>query len=402
MNGTPPALLLTINGGSSSIRFSVYEMGSFLQKQLSGKIDRIGLPGATLTWTVTPPAKTTSNLPVKATSMSEAAEFLLGWLKSQINFDQLQGVGHRIVYGRDHASAAVIDADLLDELHQTILYDPEHLPGEIELIKTIRNQHPRLTQVACFDTSFYVRLPRMAQLLAIPRRFEQTGMRRYGFHGLSYGSVLEQLEAMDNPQAVSGRCILAHLGNGASITALRDQQPMDTSMGFTPASGLPMGTRSGDLDPGVPWYLMRKEKVSLEQYNHLVNHESGLLGISEISSDMEDLLSKESTDERAAEAVAFFCYQVKKWIGSYSAVLGGLDLLAFTGGIGENAAPVRSRICAGLEYLGIDLDAARNQRGDRLISTETSRLPVYVIQTDEESMIAKNTAGLLHLSKNNR
>jgi len=407
-----PVLLLTINGGSSSIRFSVYETGPTLHKRLSGKIDRIGLDNSALAYTAFPghdhisatqrPGSghpdTHDHLPIRAADMREAACSLIDWLESQINFDRISAVGHRIVYGMDHTAAALINADLLHELYQAVLYDPEHLPGEIKLVESIRDRHPRLTQVACFDTAFFAHLPRLAKILPIPRRFEKAGIKRYGFHGLSYTSLLEQLMRYAPPQAVMGRCILAHLGNGASITAVRDQQPIDTSMGFTPAGGLPMGTRSGDLDPGITWVLMRKEKISIKHINRLVNHESGLLGISETSSDMEDLLLKESTDERAAEAVAFFCYQVKKYIGSYSAALGGLDLLAFTGGIGENAACIRSRICAGLQYLGIELDEERNQRNGLLISADSSRIPVYCIPTDEESIIAKTTASLVPYS----
>jgi acetate kinase len=386
-NTSRPALLLTINGGSSSIRFSVYETDPILNKKLSGKIDRIGLSNPTL-------AYHHESVPVRASNMGEAAGSLIDWLEHQIDFDQLGAVGHRIVYGMDHSTAAVIDPDLLHELHQAILNDPEHLPGEIELIESIRNRHPHLIQVACFDTAFFAHLPRMARILPIPRHFEKAGIKRYGFHGLSYTSLTEALMRIAHPQAAMGRCIFAHLGNGASITALNDLKPVDTSMGFTPAGGLPMGTRTGDLDPGVAWYLMRKEKITLEHFNRLVNHESGLLGISETSSDMEDLLIKESTDVRAAEAVAYFCYQVKKYIGSYTAALCGLDLLAFTGGIGENAAVIRSRICAGLEYLGIKLDEERNQRNGLLISSDGSRIPVYCIPTDEESIIARQTANI--------
>lgn len=398
-----PALLLTINGGSSSIRFSVYETGPVLQKRLSGKLDRIGLSHPTLVYTVTPgfgpdqPSEPYSpreqeSLPLRAANMREAACTLIDWLESHIDFNQLSAVGHRVVYGMDHAGPVIITPDLLHELYQAVLYDPEHLPGEIELIESVRDRHPQLTQVACFDTAFFAHLPRLAKILPIPRRFEKAGIKRYGFHGLSYTSLLEQLMRIAHPQDVIGRCILAHLGNGASITAVRDQQPIDTSMGFTPAGGLPMGTRSGDLDPNIAWCLMRKEKISMEHISRLVNHESGLLGISETSSDMEDLLLKESSDERSAEAIAYFCYQVKKYIGSYSAALGGLDLLAFTGGIGENEACIRSRICAGLQYLGIELDEERNQRNSMLISSDHSRIPVYCMPTDEETIIARQTA----------
>jgi acetate kinase len=336
-----------------------------------------------------------SSSPAQAGNLTEAAAFLASWLEKNVNFKQLGVIGHRIVHGLEHTHATVIDEPLLLQLRSSLAYDPDHLPGELALIDLFRERHPGIPQVACFDTAFYAQLPRMAKILAIPRRFEKAGIRRYGFHGLSYSSLLEQLMGIADPSAVMGRCVLAHLGNGASITATRNQQPVDTSMGFTPASGLPMSTRSGDLDPGVISYLLQHEGLNPTDLDGLINHQSGLTGISETSSDMEDLLNKESSDERAAEAVAFFCYQVKKWIGSYSAVLGGLDLLAFTGGIGENAASIRSRCCTGLEYLGIELDEGRNQGNGLLISADSSRVPVYCIPTDEESIIARQTANTI-------
>lgn len=387
-------LLLTINAGSSSIKFAVYEIVEPLRRTVHGEIDRIGLPHAVLTYSnrMTP---SPSSSPAQAGNLTEAAAFLASWLEKNVNFKQLGVIGHRIVHGLEHTHATVIDEPLLLQLRSSLAYDPDHLPGELALIDLFRERHPGIPQVACFDTAFYAQLPRMAKILAIPRRFEKAGIRRYGFHGLSYSSLLEQLMGIADPSAVMGRCVLAHLGNGASITATRNQQPVDTSMGFTPASGLPMSTRSGDLDPGVISYLLQHEGLNPTDLDGLINHQSGLTGISETSSDMEDLLNKESSDERAAEAVAFFCYQVKKWIGSYSAVLGGLDLLAFTGGIGENAASIRSRCCTGLEYLGIELDEGRNQGNGLLISADSSRVPVYCIPTDEESIIARQTANTI-------
>jgi acetate kinase len=361
---------------------------------LHGKIDRIGLSACTLSYAEADRGAKSSS-PVKAADLQAAGIFLADWLEKRPDFARLTAIGHRVVHGLNHTRATLIDNELLHQLHSIYAYDPDHLPGEIALIELFRKRHPRLPQVACFDTAFHAGLPRVARLLPIPRRFDQAGIKKYGFHGLSYASLMENLMRVANPKAVMGRVILAHLGNGASITAILDQQSIDTSMGFTPTGGLPMGTRSGDLDPGVANYLMQHEGLSPTQFNDLVNHQSGLLGVSETSSDMEDLLKKESTDERAAEAVALFCYQVKKYIGAYTAVLGGIDLLAFTGGIGENAGPIRSRICTGLDFLGIGLDEERNQRNDLLISADSGRIPVYVIPSDEESMIARNTASLL-------
>ena len=231
-----------------------------------------------------------------------------------------------------------------------------------------------------------------------PRRYEAQGVRRYGFHGLSYAFLMEELARLGGPEAATtGRVILAHLGNGASLAAVRDGKSVDTSMSFTPTAGVPMSTRSGDLDPGLVWYLARTDKMSAKQFNEMVNFHSGLLGVSETSSDMRDLLERETQDVRAAEAVALFCYQVKKWIGAFAAALGGLDTLVFAGGIGENAPAVRARICDGLEFLGIELEEKQNAANEGVISAATSRVAVRVIRTDEERMIAKTVCRLLGL-----
>jgi acetate kinase len=264
------------------------------------------------------------------------------------------------------------------------------LPGEIELIETFRQRHPKLSQVACFDTAFHQTMPRVAKLLPIPRRFDAKGIQRYGFHGLSYAYLMEELARLGDPAAKTGSVILAHLGNGASMAAVRDGKSMDTSMCFTPTAGLVMSTRSGDLDPGLAPYLARTEQMTTSQFYKMVNHESGLLGVSETSSDMRDLLNHEKKDVRAAEAVALFCYQAKKWIGAYAAALGGLDTLVFAGGIGENAPLVRTRICEGLSFLGIELNESRNKETAGIISTDASQVTVRVIRTDEELMIARS------------
>jgi acetate kinase len=241
-------------------------------------------------------------------------------------------------------------------------------------------------------------MPRVARLLPLPRRFDAKGVQRYGFHGLSYAYLMEELARVAGVKAANARVILAHLGNGASLAAVHEGKSIDTSMGFTPAAGLVMSTRSGDIDPGLVAYLARNDKMTAAQFDKMINQESGLLGISETSSDMRDLLAKESTDIRTAEAVALFCYSAKKWIGAYTAALGGLDTLVFAGGIGENAPPVRARICAGLDFLGVELDAARNHESAAIISTDTSRVTVRVIRTDEELMIARSTGRILGLT----
>ena len=301
----------------------------------------------------------------------------------------MAAVGHRLVQGLGHTQACVIDDALLEQLERISPYDPEHLPGELSLIRLIRRQAPDLKQIACFDTTFHTTLPRLARLLPLPRRYDSEGLRRYGFHGLSYSYIMEELLRIAGPATTQGRVILAHLGNGASLAAVRDGVSVDTTMGFTPAGGIVMGTRPGDLDPGVVWYLLEKEGFTAAELNHFINHECGLLGISETTPDMQDLLARESADERAAEAVGLFCYQVRKAIGAFSAVLGGLDTLVFTGGIGEKSAAIRSRVCAGLDYLDIRLDQRANGANELFLSAEGTRVDVYAIPTDEEWMIAR-------------
>jgi acetate kinase len=294
-----------------------------------------------------------------------------------------------------HTAPELVTGELLEELHRISPYDPDHLPREIELIEAFRQRHPRLPQVACFDTAFHRTMPRVAKLLPIPRRYDAKGVQRYGFHGLSYAYLMEELARLGDPAATAGRVILAHLGNGASLAAVRDGKSIDTSMGFTPTAGLVMSTRSGDLDPGLAPYLARTERMTTKQIYEMVNHESGLLGVSETSSDMRDLLAQEAHDIRAAEAVALFCYQAKKWIGAFAAALGGIDTLVFAGGIGENAPPVRARICDGLGFLGVELNKARNAESAGMISMEAGRVTVRVIRTDEDLMIARSVRAIL-------
>jgi acetate kinase len=315
--------------------------------------------------------------------------------------DALAAVGHRVVHGGPkYSEPQRITAPMVEELHNLNPFDPEHLPEEILLTEAFHHRFPNLPQVACFDTAFHHDLPQVARLLPIPRRYEAKGVRRYGFHGLSYAFLMGELARLGGDEAARGRVILAHLGNGASLAAVRNGKSVDTSMSFTPAAGVPMSTRSGDLDPGLLWYLARAEKMSAKQFNEMVNFHSGLLGMSETSSDMHDLLASEAQDVRATEAVALFCYQVKKCIGGYAAALGGLDTLVFAGGIGENAATVRARVCDGLGFLGIDLDQERNAKHEPWISSGTGRVKVRVIRTDEELMIAKSVMQVLHLGSN--
>ena len=388
--------ILTINGGSSSIKFALFQVGEPLERGLSGKVDRIGLSGTNLTFH-DPASNQQDSRSLAVDDHKSAANLLIDWLVEQDGFSSLVALGQRVVHGMKHNEPEIITQDLLDELHRIITYDPDHLPREIELIEAFRQRHPKLPQVACFDTAFHRTMPRVARLLPIPRRYEAKGVQRYGFHGLSYAFLMEELARLGDPAATVGRVILAHLGNGASLAAVRDGGSIDTSMGFTPAAGLMMSTRSGDLDPGLVSFMARSEQMNASQFDQMVNHESGLLGVSEISSDLRDLLAQEAGDLRAAEAVALFCYQVKKWIGSFAAALGGLDTLVFAGGIGENAPLVRARICEEMSFLGIELNESRNAESAGVISTDASRATVRVIRTDEELMIARSVCRALGL-----
>ena len=382
------ARILTINGGSSSIKFALFQAGDSLRRILGGGIERIGLSDATFR---VKGLKQEDNFsrPVAAPNHTAAVGMLMDWIEQRSGRDELTAVGHRVVHGGPkYSEPQRITSEMLAELRRLSPFDPEHLPEEILLTEAFRRRFPNLSQVACFDTAFHHDLPRVARLLPIPRRYEAQGVRRYGFHGLSYAFLMEELARLAGAEAAQGRVILAHLGNGASLAAVRSGKSIDTSMSFTPTAGVPMSTRSGDLDPGLAWYLARTEKTSAEQFNEMVNSHSGLLGMSETSSDMRDLLECETRDVRAAEAVALFCYQIKKWIGAFAAALGGLDTLVFAGGIGENAPVVRARICDGLGFLGIELEEKRNATNEGVISAAADRVTLRVIHTDEERMIA--------------
>jgi acetate kinase len=389
--------ILTINGGSSSIKFALFEAGDSLRRILEGGIERIGLPAPTLRVKGVDPADNFLRS-VTAPDHTAAVGALMDWFEERGGRDALAAVGHRVVHGGPkYRQPQRITAEMVEELHRLSAFDPEHLPEEILLTGALHRRFPDLPQVACFDTAFHHDLPRVARLLPIPRRYEAQGVRRYGFHGLSYAFLMEELARLAGAEVAQGRVILAHLGNGASLAAVREGKSIDTSMSFTPTAGIPMSTRSGDLDPGLFWYLARTEGFDAKQCNEMVNFQSGLLGVSETSSDMRDLLEHEAEDVWAAEAVALFCYQVKKWIGSFAAALGGLDTLIFAGGIGENAPLVRERICDGLGFLGIQLNQGRNAQNAPLISHDATRPEVRVIHTDEELMIASSVAHLLNL-----
>jgi acetate kinase len=390
--------ILTINGGSSSLKFALFERGDPPVRFLSGRFERIGLPEARLIVAGADGGRT-EDARVDASDPEAAVRLLIDRLEGTVGCPAIAVVGHRVVHGGSrYAQPEPITAELIDELRRIRSYDPDHLPGEIALIEAFRRHDPGLPQVACFDTAFHHDLPRVAQILPIPRRYEAAGVRRYGFHGLSYAFLMEELARVAGPEAARGRVILAHLGSGASLAAVRGGRPIDTTMGFTPAAGLVMGTRSGDLDPGLVRFLAQSEGMTPQQFDSMVNHDSGLLGVSETSPDTRDLLARQGADVRAAEAIALFCYATKKAIGSFAAALGGLDTLVFAGGIGENAPEIRRRICEGMQFLGITLDDGLNAAGAPLISSDAGPTRVRVIRTDEETMIARAASVLLQRS----
>jgi acetate kinase len=389
------ATILTLNGGSSSLKFALFSSAPSLARILTGKVDRIGLDGGTFETT---PAAGRRTLVARDHGAAVAA--VLDHLAADGALESIVAAGHRVVHGGTRLTAPqVVDDEVIAELRRLSPLDPAHLPGEIAIIETLARVRPDLPQVACFDTAFHAGLPRVARLVAIPRRYEDAGVRRYGFHGLSYQFLLGELARVAGAPAAHGRVILAHLGNGASLAAVRDGRCVETTMGFTPTSGIPMGTRTGDLDPGVLLFLMRREGLTADGLDELVNHKSGLLGVSDVSPDMRDLLARRAANEHAADAVALFCHQAKKAIGALAAVLGGVDTLVFAGGIGESAAAVRAGICAGLEHLGIHLDAARNDASAGVISADASTVAVRVIRTDEEIVIAGSVREVLGLDR---
>ena len=387
------ARVLTLNAGSSSLKFALFQAGEPLSCALQGKFERIGLPDGEMNFTDTAARKQERrklDLASHETCLPPLLE-LLGTCAASVRV-----IGHRVVHGGARYTATqLVTSAMVAELRKIIPFDPDHLPAAINLIEEFGRHYSGVPQVACFDTAFHSEMPRVAKLLPLPRRYDAQGIHRYGFHGLSYGYLMQELGRMEGGTAAKGRIILAHLGNGASMAAVRDGKSIDTTMGFTPTAGLVMSTRSGDLDPGVIVYLARSEGMTVRQFNEMVNKRSGLLGVSETSSDTRDLLEREGRDVRAAEALALFCYQAKKWIGALVAALNGLDTLVFAGGIGENSAVLRGRICEGLDCFGVKLDSARNQAGEAVISTPASKVTVRVMKTNEESMIAQSALAVV-------
>ena len=382
--------ILCINSGSSSLKFALYRMAYDDETLLArGAVERIGLDGGRM-WIRTgkkgAAVEVSRDVQDHHTAVWEAFQLLEG-----LHLAKPSAIGHRIVHGGPaHFQPVRVDPALLAEFKSFITFAPLHLPAQIKCIEAVTGHFPELPQIACFDTAFHRRMPELAQRFPLPQKYWEDGIRRYGFHGLSYEYVLEALE---KPRLK--RIIIAHLGNGASMAAICDGCPVDTTMGFTPTGGFLMGTRTGDLDPGILIYLMSEKSYTAQQIEHLVNDQAGLLGLSGTSPDMQTLLARRGDDPFASLAIDMFCHQVRKSIGALAATLGGLDLLVFTGGIGEKAAPVRLEVCQGLAYLGIRVDENRNAAHTDPISSSESTCMVRIIPTNEDLVIARHAFRLL-------
>ena len=389
----PDPSILVINSGSSSVKFALFGDAGSSPRLWSGAIERIGMPAGSF-HAVDGLGATVVDQTLAISDHSAALHLLMDQIDHNRTIGPLLAVGHRVVHGGAECDCPVIiTANLEDKLRGLIPLAPLHQPSSLAGIAAVRGARPGLPQVACFDTAFHSSLPRIATLTALPRKFHDAGVRRYGFHGLSYEYVVTALrEAGVN---VDGeRIVVAHLGNGASMCALKGGRSVETTMGFSTLAGLVMGTRCGDLDPGILLYLLIEKGMSHADLQKLLYEESGLLGISGSSRNMQDLLLRPQ-NMAAAEAVQFYVYQARLHLAALTAALGGLDRLVFTGGIGANAAPIRAGICATLEYLGITLDAGRNTRGDRTISAQGGHVTVEAFPTDEEQVIARHVRATL-------
>jgi acetate kinase len=388
--------VLTINAGSSSLKAALYAVDDVEDLVLSFRADRLGVPGGHLR-AVDARGNVIWDDARDLDDHDAVMRALLEWLEDLPAYRTLDAAGHRVVHGGSRfVQPQRVTPEMMDALSGLVPLAPNHLPASISAMRTVSRLAPAMPQVACFDTAFHRSMPRVAQMYALPHELFDRGVLRYGFHGLSYEYIAGELARLD--PGASGRAIVAHLGNGASVAALREGVSIDTSMGFTPSAGLVMGTRSGDLDPGILIYLLQGARMTAEGLDDLVNNRAGLVGVSGMSADMKDLLERAPVDARAAEAIELFCYRVRHYIGAYVAALGGLQTLVFTAGIGENASQIRSMICDGLDVLGIHLDPERNAAHAAVISSDSSTVRVRVMKTNEDVLIARHTRRALSRS----
>lgn len=385
--------LLIINAGSSSLKFVLYRVApspSF-EARYRGIIEEIGGP-ARMRVSLAPAADELLDQPLAARDHSDAIREMLAWLAPRLDGLNLVAAGHRVVHGGvDYAAPVQVDETVMAKLARLVPIDPLHQPHNLAGIRALMQARPELPQVACFDTAFHRTLPELARRFALPKEITEAGVRRYGFHGLSYEYIASALPDYLGDRA-QGRVIVAHLGNGASLCAMKAGQSVETTMSFTPLDGLPMGTRCGAIDPAIPLYLMRERGMNLAAVSELLHQRSGLLGLSGVSSDMRRLL--ESDRPEAQAAVAHYVYHVAMTVGSLAVALGGLDALVFTAGIGEHAAPVRAGICERLAWLGLEFDAGANAGHGPRISSAGSPISAWVIPTDEEQIIARQAYAL--------
>ncbi len=390
----PESCLLVLNAGSSSVKFALFSAEGIPTRRLSGAVDGIGRRQGRF-HTIDAMGALWVDESRSVAGQEDAIELLLSAVEQDRAGRAIVAVGHRIVHGGpDCDCSELVTAELEDRLKKLIPLAPLHLPHNLAGIAAARAHRPRLPQVACFDTAFHETLPRLSRMTGLPRDIAGNDIRRYGFHGLSYEFIVDQLRRTHGTVVDDQRLIVAHLGNGASMAAIKGGRSVETTMGFSTLAGLPMGTRSGDLDPGIVLYLLIEKGLSAEAVQHMLYERSGLLGISGASSDMRELLRQVHCPQ-AAEAIDYFCARARAYIGSLTATLGGLDHLVFTGGIGANAPEIRERICEGLGFLGVELDHARNRNAERTISSDESAVAIEAFATDEESMIARHTVMLL-------
>ena len=387
--------IIALNTGSSSIKFAWYEVGKAERLVFSGSLTRIGNRDG---WfSVQDEQGNSIKSECVATENHDAAcDYVFSWILAQNEGRNPDAVGHRIVHGGPLFSAPqIVTPELITALDTLSPYAPEHLPQAINAVRHVAGLFPETLQVTCFDTSFHSNIPDVAKLYALPESVRKEGVQRYGFHGLSYEYILLELKRQLGAEAVKKRIILAHLGHGASMAAVKNGKSIETTMGFSPAGGLVMSTRTGDLDPGVILFLLQQNKMTPRAIKEMVNRQSGLLGVSGSTDDMRELLNAEQVDDAAKQAIELFCYQARKNIGALSVVLGGLDTLVFTGGIGEHSSEIRSRICSGLEFLGIRVDKRKNSKNSSVISQKRGEVEIRIIKTNEELMIARHTMKIL-------
>lgn len=391
-------VLLSVNAGSSSLKVSVFDHDQLNTPRAAVSIENIGTPNAAFIPEGAYGTDATRKLPIE--SAEAATELVKTWLSDELNIpaSDIEAIGHRVVHGGEkYSSAALVDGELIDYLTSIIPLAPNHMPGTLTALRAFTGSYPDVPQVACFDTSFFHDIPEVAKTLPIPLPLQkENNIRRYGFHGLSYEYLLNNFKQVEGEEAGRGRVIIAHLGSGASIAAIKDGAPIDMSMGFTPVSGIMMSTRSGDIEPGVLSYLQKEKGMTVDEVSELVTHKSGLLGVSGLTADMYTLLQTQHENDDVRMAVELFCYRIKKTFGSFAAALGGIDSIIFSGGIGERSAEIRARVCEAFAFAGLEIDETRNAGNERQISTDGSKVSVHVIPTKEDFSIITQTLATIN------